>query len=568
MAISLKPENLRRYKDIAVLLVKHARTDFGQTAHPEDTLDPADSSDMTDPATAAKAESAKADAEQLASDLEEMGPTFVKLGQLLSTRADFLPPAYIDALSRLQDQLEPFPFTEVEAIITAELGVRLSSAFREFDPKPLAVASLGQVHRATLRSGRLVAVKVQRPGIRETIAQDIEALREIAGLVDRHTEVGRRFGFEEMLDEFAKSLVAELDYRVEASNLDLLAANLADHPRILVPAPVPDYTTASVLTMEFVSGKKVTALGPLAKLELDGTGLAEALFAAYLDQILRDGFFHADPHPGNVFITDDGRLALIDLGMVARVAPETQARLVKLLLALSDGRGEETADGLVELGERIGEAGAAFDEAAFRRRVADLVGRHQGTTLANLDTGRVVLELVRACGECGLRPPPELTLLGKALLNLDLVARTLDPDFDPNQALRAHAGGLLKAHLLHSSSPGHLLSTALEAKELVERLPGRLNRILDAVAKGELEVKVDAIDEVELMRGFQKVANRVTLGLVIAALIMGAAMVMRVPSSVQLLGYPALAIVLFVIAAGAGLALVVTIMINDRRPHR
>jgi predicted unusual protein kinase regulating ubiquinone biosynthesis (AarF/ABC1/UbiB family) len=565
MAISLKPENLRRYKDIAVLLVKHARSDLVENAGPEATLDVTDPTDSTDPASDPLA-AAKADAEQLAGDLERMGPTFVKLGQLLSTRADFLPGPYIDALSRLQDQLEPFPFEQVEEIVTAELGVKLSSAFADFDREPLAVASLGQVHRATLRSRRLVAVKVQRPGIRETIAQDLEALREIAGLVDRRTEVGRRFGFGEMLDEFAKSLVSELDYRVEASNLELLAANLKDHPRILVPAPVRDYTTGRVLTMEFVSGKKVTALGPLARLELDGSDLADALFGAYLDQILRDGFFHADPHPGNVFVTDDGRIALIDLGMVARVAPEAQARLVKLLLALSDGRGEETADGLVELGEDI--EGAEFDEGTFRRRVADLVGRHQGTTLAGLDTGRVVLELVRTCGECGLRPPPELTLLGKALLNLDLVARTLDPDFDPNRALRAHAGDLLKAHLLHSSSPGHLLSTALEAKELIERMPGRLNRVLDAVAKGELSVKVDAIDEAELMRGFQKIANRVTLGLVIAALIMGAAMVMRVPSSVQLFGYPALAVVLFVLAAGAGLALAVTIVVSDRRPHR
>ena len=554
MPISLKPENVRRYKDIAMLLVKHGRSDVVDAAGLDDVLSDLD----------ADVEVSHADAEQLASDLERMGPTFVKLGQLLSTRADLLPAVYLESLSRLQDDIEPFPFEEVERIVSEELRVKLSTAFESFEPVPLASASLGQVHKAVLRSGKVVAVKIQRPGIREQIKKDLEAFREIAEFIDRRTEMGRRYGFADMLEEFAKTLRAELDYRMEADNLEEIGRNLARNERIVVPSPVRDYTTSRVLTMDFVDGKKVTALGPMALMELDGDVLAEALFTAYLDQILRDGIFHADPHPGNVFVTPDGQIALIDLGMVARISSSTQERLVKLLLAVADSRGDDASDELIALGEPR----SGFDESQFRRRVVDLVGRHQGSTLANLDSGRVVVELSRISGESGLRPPPELTLLGKALLNLDLVAKTLAPEFDPNAALRRHAGDLMQYRLLRGSSPGNVLTAALEAKELVERMPGRLNKVLDALSRGEFEVKVDAIDEVELMRGFQKVANRVTLGLVIAALIMGAAMVMRVPTSARIFGYPAIAIVLFLLAAGAGLALIVTIFLHDRRPER
>ena len=511
----------------------------------------------------AATDDAPADAKALASDLEALGPTFVKLGQLLSTRADLFPPAYVEALSRLQDDCEVIPYEEIAPIVEQEIGARISNAFSEFDRDPIAAASLGQVHRAKLRDGRAVAVKVQRPDIRDRIADDLAAIGEIAQFVDKHTQAGKRFGFGPMVDEFARSMTAELDYTREARNLEMLGRNLAGFDRIVVPQPVPDYTTSRVLTMEFVGGRKVTSIPAVARTELDGGELAEQLFRAYLKQVLEDGFFHADPHPGNVFLTDDGRLALIDLGMVARVTPETQDRLVKLLLAISDANGPEAASAAIDLGER--RADLEFDEATFVRRVSALVAEQQGVAMGDLAAGAVVAELSRISGECGLRPAPELTMLGKALLNLDEVARVLDPSFEPESAIRDQAVAILRSRMLHSVSPSNVFAAAIEGKEFAEKLPGRVNKVMDALAEGQLTLNVQGIDEDRIIQGLQRLGNRVTIGLVLAAVIVGAAMLMRVQTSSRLFGYPALAIVCFLLAAGGALALLASILIGDRR---
>ena len=288
-----------------------------------------------DPQTPKPASDGGATPDQLADDLEAMGPTYVKLGQVLSSRSDLLPEPYLKALARLQDKVKPFPFAEVEQIITAELGVRISKAFASFDPQPIAAASLGQVHSATLRDGRRVVVKVQRPNIRKQIADDFEVLDQIAEFVDAHTELGRRYRFLKILDEFRSSIRQELNYDREAQNLIVLAANLKEFELIQVPQPVPDYSSRCVLTMDYVQGRKITSVGPLRRLEMNGAPLAEELFRAYLKQVLVDGMFHADPHPGNVFLTDDGHIALLDLGMVGYTTPGMQENLLKLLLPTS-----------------------------------------------------------------------------------------------------------------------------------------------------------------------------------------------------------------------------------------
>jgi predicted unusual protein kinase regulating ubiquinone biosynthesis (AarF/ABC1/UbiB family) len=553
MALSLKGEHLKRYRDIAALFMKYGRGDLVSGV--------AGMEDLAEDGAPGPNAGAAADAEDLAADLEKMGPTFIKLGQLLSTRADLLPMKYMDALARLQDKVGPFPYLEVEAIVSAELGVRLSKAFAEFDEEPVAAASLGQVHRAVLRSGRPVAVKVQRPGIRERMTQDLEALAEIATFADTHTEAGKRFGFALMLEEFRRTLMRELDYQAEARNLQTLARNMAAFDRIVVPLPVDDYTTSRVLTIDYIRGHKVTKLNPVARTEIDGSALAEQLFRGYLQQILVDGFVHADPHPGNVFLTDDERIALLDLGMVAHVTPATQENLLRLLLAVSEGRADEAAT--VSIG--LGQIRAGFDEPGFRRDVADLVAQNQSARVSQIQVGRVVLMLARMSGERGIRMPPELTMLGKTLLNLDQIGRTLDPDFDPNAAIRRHAGELTQQRLRTAISPGNVFATLIEMKDFVEHLPRRVNRILDSVANNTFEVKVDAIDEKTLMEGFQKVANRITVGLILASLIVGAALLMRVDTTFKILGYPGLAILCFLAAAGGGVWLVLQIVMADRK---
>jgi predicted unusual protein kinase regulating ubiquinone biosynthesis (AarF/ABC1/UbiB family) len=545
--VSLLPAKLSRYTAVATLLLKYGHA---RVATPDPLATELPKPDADDEAP-----------ERLAADLEKLGPTFVKLGQLLSTRADLLPQPYLDALARLQDNVQPFPFEDVQRIVEQELNVRLSKAFSQFDETPTAAASLGQVHRAALRDGRHVAVKIQRPDITEQVRVDLEALLEVAQFLDKHSDVGRRYNVTGIVDEFREALVSELDYRLEASNLRLIAQNLAEFPSIVVPAPVDGYTTGKVLTMDYVHGTKVTELSPLTRIDLDSRALAETLVRAYLKQIIIDGVFHADPHPGNVFITDDGRIALIDLGMIGRIGTAMQDRLLKLLLAVTSGRGDEAADVLAAIGEKL----EGFNEAGFRRDIATMVSRYGNETLANLRVGRVFLELQLACGTHSLRAPGELTMLGKALLNLDQVARTLDPAMDVNATIRNDAAELMTRRLAKSASSGGMFAAMLEAKEFAERLPGRVNKVLDALATSELKMKVEMIDEGAVLDGLQKVANRITLGLILASLIIGAAMIMRIETSFKLLGYPGFAIILFLIAAMGGLWLAFHIVSADRR---
>lgn len=501
--------------------------------------------------------------EELARDLEKMGPTFVKLGQVLSSRADLLPEPYLKALSRLQDNVKPFSFEQVEEIVQTELGVRLSKAFREFSPEPLAAASLGQVHKAILRDGRPVVVKVQRPNIRKQIAEDLEVMEEMATFIDEHTEVGKRHRFCELLEQFRKTLVLELDYEHEASNMTVFNQNLREFPRIVSPLPIADYTTRAVLTMTYIHGQKVTEISPLLRLDFNGQGLADELFKAYLKQVLVDGIFHADPHPGNVLLTDDFRIALLDLGMVDHVMPRMQENLIKLLLAISEGRSEDTAQIAIEISRTRDD----FDEPTFCRRLGALVAEMQDHNLKQLDPGRSLLEITRVAGETGLYVPSELTLLGKTLLQLHQIGRCLEPDFNPNAAIRNHVHAILNRRVKKDFTTGNFFAAMLDVKDFARQLPNRLNKVLDAVGKGEIELKLRNDDTLYILDGLQKIANRIAAGLVLAALIIGAALLMQVKTKFEIFGYPGLAILCFFGAAAGGVFLLFEIFFRDtKRP--
>jgi predicted unusual protein kinase regulating ubiquinone biosynthesis (AarF/ABC1/UbiB family) len=556
MALPLfKREQLKRYKDIIALLIKYGRSDLVKEAG------------LSTPAI--RRESfvvigKEPPPEELASDLENLGATFIKLGQLLSTRGDLLPEAYLDALARLQDKVEPFSFEEVDAIVSSELGIRISKAFAEFDPEPLAAASLAQVHRARMRDGRAVVVKVQRPGVREQIVNDLEALEEVASFIDAHTEIGKRYEFVNMLEDLRRSLLREIDFQREGNNLLRLGDSLRDFRRIVIPEPIDDFTTSRVLTMDYVSGKKVTALSPLRLMEVDGAKLSGELFRAYLKQMLVDGFFHADPHPGNVFLTDDGRVALLDLGMVSNIGSTFKENLLRLLLAISNGRGDEAA----EISIKMGEPKPRFDESDYRHRVSDLVAEHADGTLDRIDAGQVVLRIERIAADTWFRLAPEFTMIAKALMNLDRVVYILAPTFDPNAIIREEASNLILRSLMNSVEPARIMSGVLEIKEFVERFPARINKILDAIGNNQLKIAVDAIDERVVLDGLQKVANRITIGLVLAALIVGAALLMRVETSFRLFGYPGLPMIFFLLAAIGALVLIFNILMYDKKPKK
>src|SRR5689334_7205000 len=367
-------KHLQRYKQIAQLLWKYGRSDLVKQMEMDKEVGE----------TERAASAGHVAPEELAADLEAMGPTFVKLGQVLSSRPDLLPEVYLHALARLQDDVKPFAFEDVQRIVEEDLGARLLKAFSRFDPDPIAAASLGQVHAAALRDGREVVVKVQRPGVVQQIADDFEVLKEMGELLARHTEFGRKHRLTEMVEEFRISVTEELDYEREAQNLRAVGENLVDLQRIRIPQPIGDYCTRRVLTMEYVRGAKITKISPIARLEVDGCELADELFRAYLKQVLVDGLFHADPHPGNVFLTDAGEIALLDLGMVGHTTPEMQEALLKILMAVSEGKSEAAAEVVI----RISQTDPDFDPVPFKRTIGRVIVAQQGRGLQRINVGQ------------------------------------------------------------------------------------------------------------------------------------------------------------------------------------
>ena len=504
----------------------------------------------------------KASPEEFARDLEALGPTFVKIGQSLSTRPDLVEEPFRVALEKMQDDVEPIPFAEIREVIECELGARISKAFESFDEEPLAAASLAQVHAATLRGGRPVAVKVQRPHVASVLRGDIDTLNTLAGAADKVTDAGRRYRFAGWVEEFERTLANELDFRMEAANLERFRRNLAMYPRLFVPAPVHDFTTARVLTMDRVLGHRATQGIELRRLEEPMGDLVCDLVRAYLDSVFVHGLIHADPHPGNLLLTDDGRLALIDLGMVALVPPRMRDRLFKLLLGVVDARGEDVAEICMDLGTRLED----FDEARFVRETSRLIAQYETQSEVCTNTeGRLLLDLTRVGADCALRPPPEITLLGKTLLNLDASASMLDPGTKFRDVVQTHMQTVLVKQVFRSLSPTNLAGEVVEMHELMRDMPRRIHTVLRNLSDNRFRIDVGGLEEARLVENMQKIANRITSGLVIASLIIGAALMMRIQTSFELFGLPGIAFVMFMIASVLGLFLVVSALRFDRK---
>lgn len=532
--------------------------------------------------------------------LVELGPAYIKLGQVLSTRPDLIPDSYVQELEKLQDDVDPMPYDDVVQTVESELGARMSKLFDHFEGEPLGTASLGQVHAAELRGGRRVVVKVQRPNIRELLADDLEFFRELATFLTRHTQVGARIDMLGIIAQLERALLDELDYRIEARNAATFRRALAEFPRLLVPKVIEGYTSEKVLTTEHVKGLKIDEVSPLIRIEHDFEPLSEELTRAYLKTIIIDGHFHADPHPGNVFVilpemenpmtpaelkardrrlevrpaftpiqrieqhaqktapvpapTQDVKLAMIDFGMTARLSTKMREQIVHLLMALADNRGDDAAETLIELGDPLPD----FDRVAYTREIAGLIARNYDLAIGEVEAGKVMYEMINISYQHGLRAPAELTLLAKALFNLDHVTRALDPLFSPIDAIRDYSNQLAADRARKDFSPRRMLQIATQSTDFISTLPHRLEVITQRLAAGEFETRVAVPQLTVLLNGLQKVANRIFSGLVLAAIVIASALLMEHRRGLGTTG--------FILAGAIGLFMVLNILLSDR--HR
>src|SRR5688500_2477423 len=373
----LKTRNIGAYRDLLLLFTRYGRKDFRLTLTEDCIVPEAADAGEIEPDVARRAKA-------FAEALKGMGPTYVKFGQLLSTRPDVVPQEYILALESLQDDLEPFSFAEVEKIVEEELGVRISKAFEVFESTPLAAASLGQVHRATLRDGREVVVKVQRPNVREEVRKDLEVFTDIAAELEKHTDIGRKMNLVGAIEQAKIVMFSELNYLQEARNTEVIRENLADFPQIYIPTVIHDLSSSRVLTTELVKGRKVSKMTPLALIEGNYAALAGVLTRAYLKQICVDGFWHSDPHPGNVFIREEegeAQIVLLDFGMTSRISREFQDEIIKLLLAVASNRGAEVADACA----RVSQAMEKFDAMKFVHEISVIVANFHDVDVSRVN---------------------------------------------------------------------------------------------------------------------------------------------------------------------------------------
>lgn len=553
----LKPRNLGAYRDLLLLFTRYGRKDFRLTLNAEDIL-------LVDNEPAEIEPDVRARAQAFAAALKKMGPTYVKFGQLLSTRPDVVPQEYIEALESLQDSLEPFSFADVERIIEEDLGVRISKAFENFEAVPIAAASLGQVHRASLKHAsnepgvlRDIVIKVQRPNVAEDVHRDLDVFSDIATELEKHTEVGRKMNLVAALEQARMVMLSELNYLQEARNTETLRRNLAAFPQIYIPTVVHDFTSQRVLTTELVRGQKISKLTPLSLIEGNYAELAAVLTRAYLKQICVDGVWHSDPHPGNVFVRtdDDGapQIVLLDFGMIARISHEFQDEVIKLLLALSSNRGAEVAEACI----RMCEVQERFDPVKFTREISTLVAAVHDASAKDVNTGQLIFTVIGVANGNDLRAPAELTMLAKTLLHLDAITRKLDPEYDPQTVIRDYAEELIGQKLRQKFHPQNFYPALLDLNQLALELPRRTREVVDLAANNRMTLGVKLAQAEEFLSGMHKIANRITIGVVIAALLVSSSLMMRFQPRLAMIGY--------VLASAAAFYLIVSTFVRDRK---
>ena len=451
--------------------------------------------------------------------LEELGTTYIKLGQLLSSRPDLLPDLYVEELSRLVDEVPPVPFAEIDAVIRADLG---AGVFASVDPEPLATASIAQTHRALLETGREVVVKVRRPGVVEQVDLDLALLRTTARLLAGHSETAQLLQLEALADELEVHLRAELDFEEEAHNTELIARLVADYEVVLVPEVIRPYVTERVLVLEYIDGRKVESGHGLAPERAHE--LARQFFSAYVFQVVVEGVYHADPHTGNILLTEDGRLALLDFGLLGRLDDDTRRGLSLLLLAIAQNRADDFADLIIELSL----TDVRSDQPGFVHDVRRKLPRFHWRPLQAIRAGEALGDLQRIALDHSIALPTSFALVGKTLAQADSIARVLDPELDPIALIEEETLEVMLVEAERRLEPNRLFSYLYTQLDPLTRLPRRVGHVLSELEQGALKIGIVPTGLGELEANLRSIANRVGAAIIVAALLIASAMLVRV----------------------------------------
>jgi len=489
--------------------------------------------------------------------LEELGPTFIKLGQILSTRPDLIPAQYIKELQKLQDEVPPFEYTQVEQLIKKELGADVSEIFKSFEQKTFAAASLGQVHHAILEDdNKLVVVKVQRPNIEKIIETDLDILFHLARLTERHIPASRLYDPVGIVEEFARVIRSELDYGTEGRNAEKFRKNFQDDETIYTPKIYWEFSSKRILTMEFIQGIKINNLKELDKAGYNRKKIAENGAKAFMKQILIDGFFHADPHPGNMLVMENEIIGFMDFGMMGRLDEEIREKGVDLFIAILEGNLNKIINEMLNLGITSQE----IDTRSLKIDIREMLDQYYNKSLKEIKLGELINQLVNIAIKYHIRMPVEFALLGKSLLNIEGIGLELDPDFNLAEVAKPYAQNLI----LERKSPQRLILKLLndlaELYNLIILIPRQLSKTLKKMEEGVFKLEFQHRGLKNLITALDRSTNRLSYSLILAAIIIGSSLIMQTDKGPHFMGFPVIGVLGFIIAAILGLGLVIIII--------
>jgi len=493
--------------------------------------------------------------EKLRRTLERLGPTFIKFGQMLSVRSDMLPRSYIKELEKLQDNVPPFPFEQVQSIIEQELGQHLYDIFRSFEKKPIAAASISQVHKAVLKTGQQVAVKIQRPGIDQQMMADIDIMRLLARTLHKHFPKVRPYNPEEVVAEFEAWTTKELNFVLEAKNAMRFAQNFASSSTVHIPKMYTEYSTKKVLVSQFIDGIELHHVDELKKKGIDVEKALENGFNALLKQVFEDGLFHADPHPGNILVLKDASVAFVDFGIVGHFDDRLKNLAVDMLSGVLNQDAEGVAETLLELG-----SSGEVDRDALKEDVKEIIDPLQYMKLNEEHLSAVIEELMGLASKHKIQISPSFVLFGKTIVTLEGVALEYDPQFPIIEKSRPFLEQLILKRYSPKQQIKVLMHESKKYKRFLQQFPEKAMRAMETLQRGKIQIHLEDTDIHSLSREIDRSSNRIAYGLIIAGLLIASSFLIQVERGPLFYGIPLIAFITFVTAAILGFVLVISIL--------